>query len=91
MRTALEQGYRVRAVVRKSGQIKELQAHPNIAPLSGNNLEFVVIPDLAKTGAFDNVLHDITAILHLASPLAIEVKSASEMPFLPGSNTWVVD
>lgn len=36
-------------------------------------LEFAVIPDFTAKGAFDKALSDITAIIHLASPLAVEV------------------
>jgi uncharacterized protein YbjT (DUF2867 family) len=68
----LEAGYYVRAVVRKASQIPKLQNHARIQPHS-KNIEFVVIPDLAQTEAFDPVLEGVTRILHLASPLAIEV------------------
>lgn len=42
-----------------------------------NGVEFAVIPDLGKAGAFDTVLDGISVIIHLASPLAIEVRETS--------------
>jgi uncharacterized protein YbjT (DUF2867 family) len=70
--TALEAGYNVRAVIRRPKQAQELKAYAQIAPFA-DKLEFAVVPDLTKEGAFDEVLADVTAILHLASPLAREV------------------
>jgi uncharacterized protein YbjT (DUF2867 family) len=69
---ALEAGYYVRAVVRKSSQIPKLSSHARIKPHL-KNVEFVVIPELAQTEAFDSALEGVSGILHLASPLALEV------------------
>jgi uncharacterized protein YbjT (DUF2867 family) len=69
---ALEAGYCVRAVVRKASQIPKLSNHARVN-LYSKNLEFVVIPDLSQTEAFDPILEGVGGILHLASPLAIEV------------------
>jgi hypothetical protein len=71
--TALEAGHAVRAVIRKSEQAQKLKNHVKIAPFA-EKLEFVVVPDLTKDGAFDHVLSEVVAILHIASPLAIEVR-----------------
>jgi hypothetical protein len=73
---ALEAGHHVRAVVRKSGQIPKLQTHSRVLP-HVENLQFVVMPDLAQSETFDSILEGVTGILHLASPLAIEV---TELP-----------
>jgi hypothetical protein len=43
-------------------------------------LEFTVIPNFAAKGAFDIALADITAIIHLASPLAVEVLAPVFVP-----------
>jgi len=71
---ALEAGHRLRAVVRKAEQIEKLKMHPRVQPFA-DNLEFVVVQDLSQKYAFDSVLTGVGAILHLASPLAIEVNS----------------
>lgn len=72
MRIALAQGYKVRAVVRKEAQVESLRSHSQIAR-HVDNVEFVVVPDMAKMGAFDGVMEGVSVVLHLASPLAIEV------------------
>jgi hypothetical protein len=69
---ALEAGYFGRAVVRKASQIPKLSNHARVK-LYSKNVEFVVITDLSQTGAFDSVLEGVGGILHLSSPLAIEV------------------
>lgn len=69
---ALQDGYTVRAVVRKSEQISKLTSHFAISPFTAS-LSFVVVPDMAVEGAFDAAVEDVTAIIHLASPLAVEV------------------
>lgn len=65
---ALEAGYRVRGVVRRQAQIDTIKAAPSAQPYL-DNLEFVVIPDLLKEGAFDEALEGVTYILHCASPI----------------------
>lgn len=70
---ALSQGYRVRGVVRKEEQISKIKSHPLMDGLT-SGVEFAVIPDLGKAGAFDTALDGISVIIHLASPLAIEVR-----------------
>ncbi|EHK42412.1 hypothetical protein TRIATDRAFT_310002 [Trichoderma atroviride IMI 206040] len=63
LRIALAQGYRVRGVVRKEEQISKIKSHPLMDGLIGG-VEFVVIPDMGKAGAFDPVLDGISAIIH---------------------------
>jgi hypothetical protein len=69
----LKSGYRLRAVIRKPEQIEQLKAHALVKPYLAN-LEFVVVPNLAKKGAFDQVLDGVSDVIHLASPLAVEVR-----------------
>ncbi|KAK1252058.1 hypothetical protein MKX08_003245 [Trichoderma sp. CBMAI-0020] len=76
LRIALLQGYRVRGVVRKKEQISKIKSHPLMNGLT-DGVEFVVIPDLCKSGAFDPVLDGISVIIHLASPLAKETNDYS--------------
>ncbi|KAE9372728.1 putative 3-beta hydroxysteroid dehydrogenase/isomerase [Stipitochalara longipes BDJ] len=68
---ALEAGFKVRAVIRKSEQAKKLESHKRVAPFI-NNLQFCIIPDLSDTESFDPHLQGVTGLLHLASPLANE-------------------
>ncbi|KAJ5784013.1 NAD-dependent epimerase/dehydratase [Penicillium psychrosexuale] len=71
---ALVRGYRVRAVVRSERNINELKDKCTIiAPsLDREQLEFAVIPNFFESDAIFKSLEGITAIIHLASPLAIE-------------------
>lgn len=73
LRIALSQGYRVRGVVRKEDQISKIKSHPLMDGLT-DGVEFVVVPDLGEAGAFDQALDGISAIIHLASPLAKEAR-----------------
>jgi uncharacterized protein YbjT (DUF2867 family) len=82
--TALKDGYTVRAIVRKSEQITKVRSHPQISPFT-SNLSFAVVPDMSKEGVFDAALEGVTAVIHLASPLAIEVCSR-ETTFPPKSD-----
>ena len=58
--------------MRKPEQIEALKAHPQITELQ-DDLEFMFVPDMATSGAFDSVFDGVSAVLHLASPLAKEV------------------
>ena len=73
--TALAAGYRVRATLRKQEQVETIKATKSVKPYV-NNLEFAIVPDILKDGAFDATLKDVTYVIHLASPLAFEVRKA---------------
>ncbi|KAF2817764.1 NAD(P)-binding protein [Mytilinidion resinicola] len=68
---ALEEGYKARCAIRKQEQAEKILARPSIAPFK-DAIDFVVVTEMTKIGAFDDVLHGVTAIIHLASPLAKE-------------------
>ncbi|KAF2421475.1 NAD(P)-binding protein [Tothia fuscella] len=69
---ALEDGFKVRAVVRNDEQTKKLESHSRVAP-HVNNLQWVIIPDLLETNSYNPHLEGgVTGIIHVASPLAIE-------------------
>ncbi|KAI9843491.1 MAG: hypothetical protein M1838_002609 [Thelocarpon superellum] len=67
--TALQAGYRVRGVIRRAEQAESLKATASVKPYV-KQLEFVVVPDILKDGAFDEAVQDVVYIEHLASPLA---------------------
>ena len=68
LRTLLDHGYTVRAVVRSAENEKGIKA---ALTKEGDHekLEFVVVKDLANEGAFDEAVKGVDAIIHLASPL----------------------
>ncbi|KAJ3540770.1 hypothetical protein NMY22_g4156 [Coprinellus aureogranulatus] len=68
VKTALERGYTVIAVVRgegKSASLKKLFGDY----IEKGKLEFRYITNLTEEGAFDEAVKDVDAILHVASPL----------------------
>lgn len=68
VKSLLERGFAVRAVVRRESKSKILQAlFPKF--VESGKLEFAFIGDLTKEGAFDEAVKSIEGILHLASPL----------------------
>lgn len=69
---ALQANYRVRAVIRKAEQAEKIRSNAKIAPFA-KHLEFVVVPDLTQRGAFDDLLLDVVAVLHIASPTLPDV------------------
>jgi nucleoside-diphosphate-sugar epimerase len=63
---ALKSGYRVRLSVRRDTQITLLkELFPNFL----DHMEFVVVPDITKPGAFKGLLNGVDYIFHLASPM----------------------
>ncbi|KAL2814885.1 hypothetical protein BDW59DRAFT_166970 [Aspergillus cavernicola] len=72
---ALERGYQVRALVRKDNHATDLQnkSAAIAASAKSDQLEFAVVPDFIKPDAVFNILSGITVIIHLASPLAVQV------------------
>ncbi|RFU29532.1 hypothetical protein B7463_g6806, partial [Scytalidium lignicola] len=67
-------GYHVRAIVRKSEQSDSIKAAKSVQPFLAN-LEIVILLDLLKEGAFDNILKDAMYILHIASPLPFQTEN----------------
>jgi hypothetical protein len=72
---ALERGYRVRAVVRSGKNINDLKHKSTKIAQSAEQgqLQFAVIPDFLEADAFFMSLDGISVVIHLASPLALEV------------------
>jgi hypothetical protein len=68
----------VRGVIRHEGNKTSLKKQSALVDQchEQGQLEFAIIPDFMAKGAFDKALSDITAIIHLASPLAVEVIGA---------------
>jgi len=65
---ALRAGYKVKLSVRREAQIDSLK---RAFSESADRVEFVVVPDITKTGAFDTALQGAEHVIHVASPLAI--------------------
>ncbi|KAH6637868.1 hypothetical protein C7974DRAFT_462263 [Boeremia exigua] len=65
---ALSRNYSVRAVIRRSEQEAQIRRTESIKSREAD-LQFVVVEDLLKEGAFDGVLDGVDGVLHVASPL----------------------
>jgi hypothetical protein len=65
--SALKAGYNVRLSVRREAQIESLR---RALGAFANKLDFVVVSDYTKSGAFDTALKDTDYVIHVASPLA---------------------
>lgn len=63
---ALEKGYKLRISVRKETKIHKLKS---IFSSYLERIEFVIVPDITASGAFAGKLHDVSVVIHLASPM----------------------
>ncbi|KAF8959881.1 D-lactaldehyde dehydrogenase [Flammula alnicola] len=66
IRTLLEQGYIVRGAVRSNEKGKRLREYFGSY---GDKVEWVVVEDITKDGAFDEAVKGVGGIEHMASPL----------------------
>ncbi|KAJ6103393.1 hypothetical protein N7486_005820 [Penicillium sp. IBT 16267x] len=68
---ALEAGYSVRIVVRSAGKVDKVFSSPSIKALnpSSGKLSYVVVPDIAVAGAYDEAVKGATYVIHCASPI----------------------
>lgn len=66
----LRHGYRVRAAVRSEQKAETVRSSPTLKDITGDQLEFVVVPDFLIEGAFDEAVKGATFIIHVASPIA---------------------
>ncbi|KAI0926024.1 hypothetical protein AcW1_008303 [Taiwanofungus camphoratus] len=76
VRSLLEQGYAVRGTVRSESKAAHLRE--SFASY-GDKLEVVVVDDITKEGAFDEVVKGIDAIEHTASPFHFKAVEPDEL------------
>lgn len=69
--TALEHGYRVRAVVRSKTSADAVRTNKALHAAPGQ-LDFVIVPDFLAVGAFDEAVRNVRHIIHIASPVPKE-------------------
>lgn len=67
----IEQNYRVRLAIRTPSKKQEIYDALDRAHLS-SNLDFVIVPDMQVTSAFDQAVKGVRYVVHVASPLAVE-------------------
>jgi nucleoside-diphosphate-sugar epimerase len=68
---ALEAGYQVRAAVRSDSKAKLITSNAafKAANIPEGQLTFVIVPDLAVPGAYDEAVKDVKYVIHIASPI----------------------
>jgi nucleoside-diphosphate-sugar epimerase len=68
---ALEAGYQVRAAVRSDSKAKVITSNAafKAANIPEGQLNFVIVPDLAVPGAYDEAVKDVKYVIHIASPI----------------------
>ncbi|KAJ7230087.1 hypothetical protein GGX14DRAFT_409928 [Mycena pura] len=80
VRLLLEAGFSVRGTVRSEAKCahfrKEFASY-------GNRLEFVIVPDITKEGAFDEAVKGVDAIEHTASPFHLNAVAEPDEFIVP--------
>lgn len=68
---ALKQGYQVRLAIRSEAKVRKVLEAPSIKALqpSKDQISWVVVPDMAVPGAYDDAVKGVKYIIHVASPI----------------------
>ncbi|KAI0088794.1 NAD(P)-binding protein [Irpex rosettiformis] len=72
----LEQGFFVRGTVRSEKSLPYLK---KLFSKYGDKLEFVIVADITKDGAFDEAVKGMDAVLHTASPFHYQASDPKEI------------
>ncbi|TBU39484.1 hypothetical protein BD309DRAFT_1051324 [Dichomitus squalens] len=72
----LESGFTVKAPVRSEGKASYLE---KVFSAYGDKLEFVIIPDITKEGAFDAATVGVDAVIHIASPASTQTTRTNRL------------
>lgn len=71
------------AAVRSENSIKKvLKTHGKY----GSALSFVIVPDIAVLGAFDDAVKNVDGVIHMASPFLLDAKDYDKELFEPARN-----
>ncbi|KAI8623508.1 NAD(P)-binding protein [Xylariaceae sp. FL1651] len=67
----LKSGFRVRVAARSQSKIDSVRAAPSISALDppATHLMFVIVPDMAANGAYDDAVEGVDFIIHAAAPV----------------------
>ncbi|EIN05349.1 NAD(P)-binding protein [Punctularia strigosozonata HHB-11173 SS5] len=85
----LDHGYSVRGTVRSEAKAAHLKAL--FADKYGGKVEFVVVEDITKEGAFDNAVQGIDAVEHTASPFHFKSDDPDDflLPAIKGTTSVI--
>ncbi|RDX46146.1 NAD(P)-binding protein [Lentinus brumalis] len=76
VKALLEQGFAVRGTVRSDSKANHLRS---LFKSYGDKLEFAIVNDIVKEGAFDEAVKGVDAIAHTASPFHTHAEDPSEL------------
>ncbi|KAH7884064.1 hypothetical protein F5I97DRAFT_1646596 [Phlebopus sp. FC_14] len=76
VKTLLQRGYSVRGTVRSVDKGEHLK---KVFADYGDKLEYVIVEDIAKEGAFDEAVKGVDAIEHTASPFHMHARDPDEL------------
>lgn len=79
----LSSGYRVRVTARNQKSIDTISA---VNQAHQSSLEGVAVPDITKSGAFDEAVKGVDGVVHMASPFTFKVKDNETDLILPAIN-----
>ena len=68
----LDEGYSVRGTLRSLEKSTHYKAIFR-SEVEAGRLEFTEVPDMSVTGAFDKAVRGVDAVLHVASPVTVDV------------------
>ncbi|KAK1242899.1 hypothetical protein MKX08_005711 [Trichoderma sp. CBMAI-0020] len=86
----LEAGYKVRVAVRNDTGPKKIKAFKSTAPYE-SQIEYITVPDITASGAYDDAVKGVKYVVHVASPFATpdllesEFESSYIQPAIKGS------
>ncbi|KAI0689152.1 NAD(P)-binding protein [Cerioporus squamosus] len=80
IRYLLERGYKVRAAVRSEDKGNALKAlFEDKLPEQAANVESVLVKDIAVEHAFDDAVKGVAGVIHIASPMTLEIEDPQEL------------
>lgn len=91
----MEAGYKVRAAVRNAIGSEKIKAIKPIAQYE-SQIEYIIVPDITISGAYDDAVKGVKYVVHMASPFASPDLQESEFesnyiqPAIKGS-TGILD
>ncbi|KAM0462113.1 hypothetical protein ACHAO4_001307 [Trichoderma viride] len=65
----LEAGYKVRVAVRNATGTAKIKAYKAAAPYE-SQIEYIIVPDITVSGAYDDAVKGVKYVVHVASPFA---------------------
>ncbi|KAG8923398.1 methylglyoxal reductase (NADPH-dependent) gre2 [Tulasnella sp. 418] len=75
-KSLLQRGFTVRGTVRSKGKGEYLR---NALSEFGDKFEYVIVEDIAKSGAFDEAVKDVDGVAHTASPVTSNADDPDEL------------